>query len=589
MNFCQRLANTLYTASENIFMHLHYDHRQEAVYNNHFADPKPKLEDLRKSLPLVLLNSHFSMSYPRPNLPNLVDIGGFHINRNRKSLPKDLQEFLDTAPNGVIYFSMGSTLKGADLPVEKRDALLRVFGRLPVRVMWKWEDDALPGKPENVLIRKWFPQDDILAHPKVRFFITHGGLLSTMEATYHGVPVLGIPIFGDQGMNMGKTQAAGYGITIEFTNLTEQSISWAINEMLTNTKYSERAKTISARFRDQPEDPMSRAVYWIEYVARHQGAEHLISGGQELNFIQYHNLDVFGFLLLIPFLVIISITTSLSAILLNSHFSMSYPRPNLPNYIEIGGFHINKKSKPLPKDLEEFLDTAPNGVIYFSMGSNLKSADLPVEKRDALLRVFGRLPVRVLWKWEDDALPGKPENVLIRKWFPQDDILAHPKVRFFITHGGLLSTMEATYHGVPVLGIPIFGDQGMNMGKTQAAGYGITIEFTNLTEQSISWAINEMLTNTKYSERAKTISARFRDQPEDPMSRAVYWIEYVARHQGAKHLISGGQELNFIQYHNLDVFALLLLIPVLIILGIRLLCKKLCMKSSRKDLKKKYN
>uniref|UniRef100_A0A7G3B2C7 Putative udp-glucoronosyl and udp-glucosyl transferase n=1 Tax=Lutzomyia longipalpis TaxID=7200 RepID=A0A7G3B2C7_LUTLO len=281
--------------------------------------------------------------------------------------------------------------------------------------------------------------------------------------------------------------------------------------------------------------------------------------------------------------------TSLSAILLNSHFSMSYPRPNLPNYIEIGGFHINKKSKPLPKDLEEFLDTAPNGVIYFSMGSNLKSADLPVEKRDALLRVFGRLPVRVMWKWEDDALPGKPENVLIRKWFPQDDILAHPKVRFFITHGGLLSTMEATYHGVPVLGIPIFGDQGMNMGKTQAAGYGITIEFTNLTEQSISWTINEMLTNTKYSERAKTISARFRDQPEDPMSRAVYWIEYVARHQGAKHLISGGQELNFIQYHNLDVFALLLLIPILIILGIRLLCKKLCMKSSRKDLKKKYN
>ncbi|XP_059612720.1 UDP-glycosyltransferase UGT5-like [Phlebotomus argentipes] len=306
MSFMQRLRNVLLTTYENVYMDMYYDDKQTALYNKHFPDPKPDLKDIWKTkMPLVLLNSHFSLNHPRPYLPSMVEIGGFHIKRKPKPLPKDLQEFLDHSPNGVIYFSMGSTLHGVHFPTEKRNAILRVFSRLPVKVLWKWEDDTLPGKPENVLIRKWFPQDDILAHPNVRFFITHGGLLSTMEATYHGVPVIGIPIFGDQMMNMAKAEAAGYGLTVKFGNFSEESISWAINELLSNDKYSIRAKTISARFRDQPEDPMSRAVYWIEYVARHGGAKHLISGGQELSFIQYHNLDVFALLLAVPLLIFV--------------------------------------------------------------------------------------------------------------------------------------------------------------------------------------------------------------------------------------------------------------------------------------------
>jgi glucuronosyltransferase len=40
-----------------------------------------------------------------------------------------------------------------------------------------------------------------------------------------------------------------------------------------------------------------------------------------------------------------------------------------------------------------------------------------------MVEALGELPYTVLWKWESDRLPGKPNNVVTRKWFPQQDIL----------------------------------------------------------------------------------------------------------------------------------------------------------------------
>ncbi|MDK2413786.1 hypothetical protein QHH03_32345, partial [Aphanizomenon sp. 202] len=60
------------------------------------------------------------------------------------------------------------------------------------------------------------------------------------------------------------------------------------------------------------------------------------------------------------------------------------------------------------------------------------------------VEAFKQLKQRVIWKYEV-ALEGVSDNVLMRKWLPQQDILAHPNVRVFITHGGLLSTQESFY------------------------------------------------------------------------------------------------------------------------------------------------
>jgi glucuronosyltransferase len=77
----------------------------------------------------------------------------------------------------------------------------------------------------------------------------------------------------------------------------------------------------------------------------------------------------------------------------------------------------------LYQELQKYLDDAPHGVIYFSMGSNLQSSQMPESKRNAFLEAFSKFKQQVLWKWETDTLPGQPKNVKLGKWLPQSDIL----------------------------------------------------------------------------------------------------------------------------------------------------------------------
>nr|CAD7200640.1 unnamed protein product [Timema douglasi] len=216
------------------------------------------------------------------------------------------------------------------------------------------------------------------------------------------------------------------------------------------------------------------------------------------------------------------------------------------------------------KDLQGFMDDAPHGVIYMSLGTNLPSAYLPPEKIAAFIEIFTQLKQKVLWKWENGTLSGRPPNVKVAKWFPQQDILDHPNMRAFIFQGGLHSAQEALYHAVPVIGIPVLAEQLQNVRMIQKRGFGVLVDFFNLSSSSLRWALKEVLEDPRYKTNAQEASRLFRDQPETPLERAVYWTEYVIRHKGATHLRSASLTLSWYQYYLLDILlptsALLLLV-----------------------------
>lgn len=110
-------------------------------------------------------------------------------------------------------------------------------------------------------------------------------------------------------------------------------------------------------------------------------------------------------------------------LLVNAHFSMTFPRPLVPALVEVGGMHVASTNKKLPSDIQRFLDDATEGAVYFSMGSNLRSDFMSEEKVQQILAAFAKLPQRILWKWESSDLPNISKNVKVAKWMPQQDIL----------------------------------------------------------------------------------------------------------------------------------------------------------------------
>ncbi|XP_063593604.1 UDP-glycosyltransferase UGT5-like [Penaeus indicus] len=263
----------------------------------------PPLLDIERNQSLTLMNSHFTVTGVLPLLPSQVEVGAMHC-RPGKLLPKDLESWISGAGSeGVVYFSLGSVAQGQTMPKKYRDMFVEAFKQLKQRVIWKYEV-ALEGVSDNVLMRKWLPQQDILAHPNVRVFITHGGLLSTQESFYHSTPVLAVPIFGDQPKNGMDIQASGLGLMLVWEELTVELIVNSLQELLNNPKYKITADEVQSSLRDQPQSPKDRAVFWTEYVIRHKGAPRLRSPAAQLSWVEFLMLDVLLVLHVAVFVVV---------------------------------------------------------------------------------------------------------------------------------------------------------------------------------------------------------------------------------------------------------------------------------------------
>lgn len=216
--------------------------------------------------------------------------------------------------------------------------------------------------------------------------------------------------------------------------------------------------------------------------------------------------------------------------------------------------HI-KPPKPLEEgELKKFLDNSEHGVIYMSFGTNIKSKDLEPEILSMFLNVFKDLKYNVLWKFEDESLQNKSKNLMIEKWLPQADLLAHSNIKMFITQCGNQSSEEAVDRAVPMILIPFFADQPGLAVKLQSKGIGRLINFGDLNEKILRETIEEVA-KPVYKENALKLRELVYDQPMTSREKAVWWIEYFIRHQGVKHQDYLGRHVSLYKQLGLDFIA----------------------------------
>lgn len=194
------------------------------------------------------------------------------------------------------------------------------------------------------------------------------------------------------------------------------------------------------------------------------------------------------------------LVNKIDMMLLNTHPALDFARPLVPSTIQLGFLHV-KPPNPLPDgELKRFLDDSTNGVIYFSLGTNVKTSSLKPGTVNMLLNTFEQLNYNVLWKWENDGnFDGNtlPKNVKTTSWVPQADVLAHKNIKLFVTQGGLQSIEEAVDRGIPMIVIPFFVDQFPNSRRVVNKEIGISLDLNEMTADKFAKNIKEVITNLK--------------------------------------------------------------------------------------------
>ncbi|CAG4945820.1 unnamed protein product [Parnassius apollo] len=248
------------------------------------------------------------------------------------------------------------------------------------------------------------------------------------------------------------------------------------------------------------------------------------------------------------------------------------------NVIEVGGYHV-QKAKPLTGDLKKFIEEAENGIIYVSFGSVIKSSSLSSDKLEAILGAMRELPQRFIWKLENKTLLVDETKVYISNWLPQVDILGHPKTLAFFSHAGMGGTTEAIHFGVPIVAMPVMGDQPANAAAIEESGLGVQIQINDLTKQNLVAAFKKVV-DPKFRENVKLVSKAWHDRPLSPLDTAIYWTEFAARYSNFTFRAAAA-DVPWYQYINLDVALVYITLLLLILAGFKALLSICCLRKTK--------
>lgn len=121
-------------------------------------------------------------------------------------------------------------------------------------------------------------------------------------------------------------------------------------------------------------------------------------------------------------------------------------------------------------------------------------------------------------------LPELPANAIVEPFIPHGILL--PNVDIMITNGGYNGVQVALSHGVPLITAGATEDKPEVCARVAWSGVGINLKTNTPTRSQIKTAVQEMLTNPTYKQRAQTLQAEI--QSCDGATRSVELLERLA-------------------------------------------------------------
>lgn len=127
--------------------------------------------------------------------------------------------------------------------------------------------------------------------------------------------------------------------------------------------------------------------------------------------------------------------------------------------------------------------------------------------------------------------------------------------------GGQNSLLQAVYHAVPVLGIPLFGDQFDNLVRAETKGLGLSIKPRHITRDLLQTTVQHLIQDFRYTDgsldnsgdvctlktyfnnifcrfksSALSLSRIHKSHPVPPGLRFTQWVQHILDSGGGAHL-----------------------------------------------------
>uniref|UniRef100_A0A0N4Z9H4 glucuronosyltransferase n=1 Tax=Parastrongyloides trichosuri TaxID=131310 RepID=A0A0N4Z9H4_PARTI len=254
--------------------------------------------------------------------------------------------------------------------------------------------------------------------------------------------------------------------------------------------------------------------------------------------------------------------------IVNSDPIINYGAPLVPKVLQLGGFLI-PEVKNLSQEMEELLGRRSKNVII-SFGSIAKSSMMTDKMKHNLVRLFEDYPhITFLWKYDEDRpeFLNRIENVVTFKWLPQIDLLADDRISLFVTHGGMNSMLEASKFGVPMLDIPLFGDQPRNAKVVEELKLGRLISKFDFNDNYdlLKKVFDDLINNEIYMKTTKKTSAMINKRPYNPRQTFIKYVEFASEFGNVPNFSIPNSDIPLWQFYYLDVFGIIGFIIVILV------------------------
>jgi N-glycosyltransferase StaG len=219
---------------------------------------------------------------------------------------------------------------------------------------------------------------------------------------------------------------------------------------------------------------------------------------------------------------------SADLVLVVSSPALEYPRSDLPDHYWFIGPLLWQPDVPVPPAAAAVLDGA-RPIIYVSQGTTYNRNPLILRRA---LEALGSEPLQIIVAvgraFAADEFADAPANAVLEPFVPFSAVVS--KIAVAVTHAGSGAVHMALSHGVPLVLLPLTGDQPELASRCVQAGAAIRLDPITVGPEELRAAVLTVLHDPRYRAGARGVMASYARY--DGPRLAASLLERLAREGG---------------------------------------------------------